>query len=395
MRILHTSDWHLGRSFHGASLRGEQQAVVDRLVEITRTERVEVVVVAGDLYDRAIPPAEAVALFDEALVRLRDTGARVVAVAGNHDSPTRVAVADQLLEQAGVAIRGDVARCTSPVTAPSDDGGPPVAFYPIPYLEPALAAPILDRPSPDGPTEAGTRRATHGAVTSRATDLIRAHAAGSGCRSVVVAHTFVAGGTTTDSERDLTVGNVDCVALDAFAGFDLVLLGHLHRAQAWDDGRVAYSGSPLPFSFSEEHQQKSVRLVDVDPRGRCRAEAIPVGVGRPIRTLRGRLDDLLRRGDLTDAEGAWVRVRLTDPELPLGAMTRIQQRFPHALLLEHVPPDRRPAGTGDARSALAECPSPLDLATRFWADQHGTEPTPAQVAILECALTAAGREADR
>ena len=224
VRLLHTSDWHLGRTFHGESLLSEQEAAVDRLVGLASEAEVDLVVIAGDLYDRAIPPADAVALFDVALVRLHATGARIVAIAGNHDSAARVAVGDEILERAGVTVRGDVGRCVRPLRFDPGDGGPSVAVYPVPYLEPALAGPVLSRLDAAADVE-GSRRVGHNEVTSRATALIRRDAASGGAtRTVVVAHTFVAGGTTTDSERDLTVGNVDLVDVSAFDGFDYVSL---------------------------------------------------------------------------------------------------------------------------------------------------------------------------
>ena len=398
MRLLHTSDWHLGRTFHGESLLSEQQEAVDRLVELAKDVEVDLVVIAGDLYDRAIPPADAITLFNEALVRLHDTGAKIVAIAGNHDSAARVAVADQLLEHAGVTIRGDVARCTRPLRLEPDDGGPTVAVYPVPYLEPSLAGPVLGRLDDTDGAEATdpSRRFRHREVTDHATTMIRRHAASLGAvRTVVVAHTFVAGGTTSDSERDLTVGNIDLVDMSAFDGFDYVALGHLHRDQPFDNGRVAYSGTPLPYSFSEERDTKSVRIVEMDTRGRCRTEVVPLGVGRPLRTLRGAFEDLLGNPDFADAEQARVRIQLTDLDLPLQAMPRLQQRFPHAAVLHHDPDGRAASGRRDVAAAVRDAATPLDLALRFWADQHGADPSEKQVAVVTEALAAAGSEDDR
>ena len=397
MRLLHTSDWHLGRTFHGESLLSEQREAVDRLVELAQDAEVDLVVIAGDLYDRAIPPADAITLFNEALVRLHDTGAKIVAIAGNHDSAARVAVADQLLEHAGVTIRGDVVRCTRPLRLDPDDGGPTVAVYPVPYLEPSLAGPLLGRLDDTdgaGATDA-SRRFRHHEVTDHATTLIRRHAASLGpVRTVVVAHTFVAGGTSSDSERDLTVGNIDLVDTSAFDGFDYVALGHLHRDQAFDNGRVAYSGTPLPYSFSEERDTKSVRIVEMDTRGLCRTEVVPLGVGRPLRTLRGAFDDLLGNPDFADAERARVRIQLTDPDLPLQAMPRLQQRFPHAVVLQHEPDGHVAAGSGDVASAVRSGLRPLDLTLRFWSELHGADASEAQQAVLRDALAIAGREDD-
>lgn len=392
MRILHTSDWHLGRNFHGESLLAEQRQVVDRLVDIVRDRGIDLVVIAGDLYDRAIPPTDAVRLFDDALVALRKTGASVVAITGNHDSPSRVAVANRVLEQAGVAVRGDVSRCAKPLRFEPYDDGPPVHVYPVPYLEPSLAGPELDRldVTTGDADQPESRRAGHGKVTNQATALIRQHASAAGpIRTVVVAHTFVDGGTETDSERALSIGSIDRVGLSAFDGFDYVALGHLHRSQDFDNGRIAYSGSPLPYSFSEEGSTKSVRIVEMDAAGSRSTEVVPLGVGRPLRTLTGRIDELLQSPAFGDAEEARVRVRLTDNELPLQAMARLQQRFPHAVVLEHKPEGHLAPGGTDVAHAVANAETPLDLTLRFWRDQHGREATGPQQQVLARAIAAA------
>lgn len=394
VRILHTSDWHLGRSFHGASLMHEQEEVIDRIVELARDQKVDLVVIAGDLYDRAIPPTDAVTLFGDALERLSETGAKIVAVAGNHDSPSRVAVADRVLERAGVAVRGDVSRCIQPLQFDPADGGPRVSVYLVPYLEPSLAAPALTQLDETSEAE-GTRHAGHHEVTDYATELIRRHVSGNKpTRTVVVAHTFVDGGKVTDSERALSIGNIDRVGVSAFGGFDYVALGHLHRDQSFDDGRLAYSGSPLPYSFSEENHTKSVRIVEMDAAGQCTTEVVPLNIGRPLRTLSGRIDDLLKRAVFADAEQARVRFRLTDPEPPLQAMSRLKARFPHAAMLEHKPHGRlsaRESGIVHAMDGLESSEEPLELALRFWARQHGAVASDAQRDILAAALEATVR----
>jgi len=401
MRILHTSDWHLGRTFHGASLLDEQAQALDRIVELTSEAGIELVVIAGDLYDRALPPAEAVTLFGEAIARLRLTGATVVAISGNHDSSIRVGVHDSLMTATGVTIRGDVRRATEPVMVEPADGGPPVAVYPVPYLDPTLAGPVLafaSEPEPEPETDITSRhRLRHDEVTRLATDRIRADlAARRGARSVVVAHTFVEGGITCESERELTVGNIESVGVDAFSGFDYVALGHLHGSQERDGARVAYSGTPLPYSFSEEGQTKSVRIVEIAPDATLTVEVVPLGVGRSLRTIEGTIDDLLSRAELADAEPARVRVLLTDTYLPMQAMARLRERFPYAAELRHRPEGVEP-GSGGAteRDTTDPAASPLALTLQFWAEQHGAEADVAEAELLGTALDAAGRSADQ
>ena len=222
MRLLHTSDWHLGRNFHGASLLDEQGEALDRIVELAREARVDLVVIAGDLYDRAIPPAEAVTLFNDTLARLRRAGIAVVAIAGNHDSHVRVSVYDQLLSDLGVTIRGSVSRAAEPVLVQPAGGGAPVAVYPLPYLEPVVDGPRLlsflqEIADSEGPV-AVPERFNHELTTRLALDAIRRDLRRRpDTRSVLVAHSFVAGGLSCESERELSVGQVDRVSVEAFS----------------------------------------------------------------------------------------------------------------------------------------------------------------------------------
>ena len=398
MRILHTSDWHLGRQFHGASLRREQGEALARIVDLVAEHRVELVVIAGDLYDRAIPPADAVELFDDTLVSLRELGTSVVAISGNHDSSVRVGFGDRLLASAGVTIRGDVRRCAQPIVFDASDGGPPVAVYPVPYLDPIAVSHHLGPSAPaDGHTPGQPlRRLTHDRATAWALDQVRADLATRSSRSIVVAHTFVNGGAATGSERELTVGDVDLVGLGTVAGFDYVALGHLHRPQSWLDETVAYSGSPVPYSFTEEGHPKSVRLVDLAPDGSVSVQLEALAAGRPLRTLTGELEHLLADRSLAAHEGAFVRAVLTDRHLPLQAMSRLQRRFPHAVELRHQPPVEAdahlpvvvPTGAADLRRA-----DPFALSVRFLAEQRGFPAGPAERTILTAAFDDARREA--
>jgi exonuclease SbcD len=387
MRLLHTSDWHLGRSFHGASLLEEQKAAIARITGLAREHAVDAVLIAGDIYDRAIPPAEAVAVFNDALAALSAGGTAVVAIAGNHDSRVRVSVYDPLLSAFGVTIRGDVARAAEPVLVTPRAGGEPVAIYPLPYLEPAVDGPALSDELVRPRHEEVTRQ-----VLERIRDDLRARP---GHRSVLVAHTFVAGGETSESERELTIGNVDRVPVEAFAGFDYVALGHLHGSQQLDGPRVAYSGTPLPYSFSEQHHTKSVRIVELDAAGNAAVEIVPLGVGRSLCTIEGGIEQLLREPQFARAEDAWVRVILTDEVLPLQAMARLRGRFPHVAELRHRPPDVLRSTASERNQQVRQATSPLALATSFFADQQGREASEAEAELLQEALEAVGKGGDR
>lgn len=387
MRFLHTSDWHLGRQFHGASLLQEQADALDRIVELAAEAEVDAVLIAGDIYDRAIPPAEAVLLFNDTLARLSRSGAAVVAIAGNHDSHVRVSIYDPLLSAFGVTIRGDVRRAHEPVLVAPRRGGAAVAVYPLPYLEPAVDGPSL--------TTAASR-ISHQEVTRLALDGIRRDLRGRPIhRSVLVAHTFVMGGEPSESERQLSIGNVDRVSVDSFAGFNYVALGHLHGSQQLDGPRVAYSGTPLPYSFSEQHHTKSVRIVELDAAGTASVEIVPLGVGRPLRTLEGPLEFLCGDPQFADAAAAWLRVILTDEVLPLQAMARLRQRFPHVAELRHRPPELQRSTATERQETVRQATSPLALALAFFADQQGRPAGSSEAELLRQALESSGRGGER
>ncbi|MGN5630570.1 exonuclease SbcCD subunit D [Streptomyces sp. AC154] len=338
MKILHTSDWHLGRSFHRVSLLEAQAAYLDHLVATVRDHEVDAVLVAGDVYDRAVPPLSAVQLFDDALHRLAEAGVPTVMISGNHDSARRLGVGAGLIGRAGIHLRTDPAHCATPVVIPDAHGD--VAFYGLPYLEPAL---VKD--------EFRAERAGHEAVLSAAMDRVRADLAArpDTTRSVVLAHAFVAGGEPSDSERDITVGGVAAVPAGVFDGVDYVALGHLHGCQTVSE-RVRYSGSPLAYSFSESDHRKTMWLIELDGAGAVTAERIDCPVPRPLARLTGRLDTLLDDPALERHEHSWVEATLTDPVRPAEPMARLVERFPHTLALAFEP-ERDPE---DPRTSYAE-----------------------------------------
>ncbi|MEV7679783.1 exonuclease SbcCD subunit D [Streptomyces sp. NPDC088341] len=325
MRILHTSDWHLGRSFHRVSLLDAQAAFLDHLVATVRDRDVDVVLVAGDVYDRAVPPLAAVELFDRALHRLAGAGVPTVMISGNHDSARRLGVGAGLMEHAGIHLRTDPAGCDTPVLL-SDAHGE-VAFYGLPYLEPAL---VRD--------EFKAAKAGHEAVLGAAMERVRADLArrAPGTRCVVLAHAFVVGGAPSDSERDITVGGVASVPVGIFDGADYAALGHLHGCQTLTE-RVRYAGSPLAYSFSETTHRKTMWLVELGPDGGIDAERVDCPVPRPLSRIRGPLDTLLGDPGLARHEDSWVEATLTDPVRPAEPMARLTERFPYTLSLVFAP----------------------------------------------------------
>jgi exonuclease SbcD len=336
MRMLHTSDWHLGRSLHRADLRAAQAAFLDDLVSVVRAEKVDVVLVAGDVYDRAVPPVDAVELCEDALLRLHATGARIVLISGNHDSARRLGFGSGLLDQAGVHLRTHVAGLARPVLL--EDAHGPVAVYGVPYAEPDAVRGELPHDIKG-----------HAGVLGHAVQRINADADTRGVRRrVVMAHGWVTGGAASESERDITVGGVGQVPADIFAGFSYVALGHLHGQQTLAP-HLRYSGSPLPYSFSEAAHRKGSWLVELDANGLQRAERVPAPTYRRLSLLRGRLADLLGSATYREFQQDFVSVTLTDPSRPEGPMDALRTRFPHILVLTFEPEGAVP----DARSYKA------------------------------------------
>lgn len=369
MRLLHTSDWHLGRSFHRVDLLGAQAAFVDHLVETVRAERVDAVLVSGDVYDRALPPVDAVRLCDEALHRLAER-TRVVLIAGNHDSAQRLGFGAGLMGAAGVHVRTGQAQVGEPIVLGGD--GETIAVYGIPYLEPELVRPAW-----------GLAARGHAAVLTEAMRRIRADAERRpGVPVVVLAHAFVTGGEPSDSERDISVGGVSHVPVGVFDGVDYAALGHLHGRQRLTE-RVRYSGSPLAYSFSEERHRKGSWLVDIGAAGVKEINFIDAPVPRPLARLRGRLDDLLTAASYDRYRGHWTQVTLTDPVRPAAAMERLRRRFPHTLVLGFEPDDGGAArGTRATWTERVTERSALDVAFDFVGEVGGLPAGPAERALL-------------
>jgi len=401
MRFLHTSDWHLGRSLHRFDLREAQQRFLGHLVETARSERVDAVLVAGDIYDRAIPPVDSVALYEDALARLRATGARVVLISGNHDSARRLGVNSALIDAAGVHLRTKPERLADPVLLGDEHGE--VAVYGIPYLEPAAGIPAaglqaagLPATGPGAQPPAGVR--SHGTVLQDAVLRIHADAAARGAtRTVVMAHAWVANGRDdaeraeaasqqgSASERDISVGGIGYVPTSLFAGFSYVALGHLHGRQTLAE-QIRYSGSPLPYSFSEKDHKKGSWLVEVGIDGKTTAEFVAAPVYRRLAELTGRIGDLLTSAEYDRYAGDFVAVTLTDTARPEAAMDRLRGRFPHVLTLAFKPDGVTADHRGYGEKVRGR--DDREVAAEFVRHVRNTEPTPAERELLDAAFAA-------
>lgn len=388
MRILHTSDWHLGRTLHGHDLHEHHESFHRELLETVRERAVDVVVIPGDVYDRAVPPVQAVSLLSCTLAALAEI-TTVVLTPGNHDSAARLGFGKELM-RAGVHLLTDTPGIEHPVAVQDEHGE--VLFFGLPFLEPDIARHSLaagEEPlarSHEAVTRAALDR-VHARVAERAT-VLEAEGARRP-RTVVLAHTFVAGGTGSESERDLTVGGVDTVPGRLFAGIDYVALGHLHGCQNLSSllgeggGAMWYSGSPLPYSLSEKNQRKAMLLVEMGAEGVEAVERIPITQPRRLVELRGSLAEVLAQG--AEHGQDWVAITVTDRERPAHLQEQLRAVFPHLLTALHEPVGRET--TSRARQVRGEV-DPLEVMDDFLAFTTGSEAAPQDRAILEDALSA-------
>lgn len=324
MRILHTSDWHIGRTFHGHSTLDALRGVLETLTAQVREHDVDVVIVAGDVFDSAAPAAACYTLLSDTLRALAQTGAEVIVTSGNHDSAARLGFQAGLLRD-GIHVLTDPAAVDRPITVADAHG--PVHFYGIPYLEPALLRTVWP----------GAR--SQAQVVGHAMDLVRADRATRGGRAVAIAHCFAAGVESTPHlERDIQQGGLDVVPLSTFTGVDYMALGHIHGRQQLAP-HIRYAGAPLHYSFGEGDKPRGSWLVDMDAAGLADVTWLDLPVPRRLVTLRGPFAQILA-APAHDAT-AWVSVEYTDDVPERDPLRRLQERFPFCAKVVHMPATRR------------------------------------------------------
>lgn len=341
MRILHTSDWHIGRSFHGHSTLEALSEVLEVLVGQVEERGVDVVVIAGDVFDSAAPSAACYPLLTRTLAALAEAGARVVVTSGNHDSAARLGFQSALLRD-DITVVTDPLSVGTPVTI--EDAHGPVHFYGIPYLEPAIVRHLWP----------GAELRSQAQTMAHAMDLVRRDLSARGGRSIAIAHCFAAGVEATPGvEREIRQGGLDNVPFPVFDGPDYVALGHIHGRQSLSD-RVRYAGAPLHYSFGEAGKPRGSWLVELDAAGLSSAEWLALPVPRPLVTLRAPFDDLLSDAALDAHVDHWVRAEYTDPTPQIDPMRRLQARFPWCATVAHLPAEaRQDDGRGYARRVRA------------------------------------------
>ncbi|MFI6868543.1 exonuclease SbcCD subunit D [Nocardia sp. NPDC050406] len=386
MRILHTSDWHIGRTFHGVDLLADQACSLAAIAALVDSEGVDVVVVPGDVYDRSIPSADAIAVCNRGFEAIRAAGATIVATSGNHDSPTRLGALGSFAAAGGLHLRTTIAEVNRPVVVADAHGE--VAFYGIPYLEPDITR--VELGVPQARSHAEILDAAMGLIRADLAQRQRAVPAGGTARSVVLAHAFVVGGEATGSERSISVGGVETVPLRAFDGIDYVALGHLHSPQTLSES-VRYSGSPLPYSFGERSHRKAVWLVELDGSGLREVRRVDLPVVRGLSQISGNLEELLTEPEFAAAENDYVAATLTDHARPVDALRKLRTRFSHAVHVEWV----RPEGNPELRyRERVHGRRDTEIAHTFLTDVRGT-PSASEMHWVEKALAAAVREPER
>lgn len=371
MRFLHTSDWHIGRQFHNISLLEDQAHILEQILSIAKDQDIDALLVAGDIYDRSVPPANAVELLDQTFDRIcRDLKIPLIVIAGNHDGPQRLGFASRQMTAAGLHIAGPLSADTMTVTLEDQHGK--VDFYGVPFCTPSEVQFLLDVKI----------TSYEQAVAELLSRISKQHK--STHRSVVLSHLFIDGCEPTESERPLSIGGLDKVSAEHFKVFNYTALGHLHAPQAKGTDTIRYSGSILKYSFSEENQQKSVSIVEMDKTGACTVEKISLSPRRDLRVIEGALSDLLKAGESDPGYQDYLMVRLTDTHAILDIMSKLREVYPNVLHLE------RPgllAAKGQHivdRSLLKR--GELTMFQDFYQQMSGTPLSPDQSAIIASTL---------
>jgi len=324
MRILHTSDWHLGRIFHGIHLTEEQAYLLEQFIAIAKESKPDVIVIAGDIYDRSVPPTEAINLLDEVITRiLVDFQIPIIIIAGNHDSPDRLGFGSRLLQEKGLHIYGRFSPEIAKVVIPDTHGS--VNFYPLTYVEPAIVRNELQEADLQG----------HDQSMYRLLERIRATLE-QGSRNVLISHSFVAGGEESESERPLAIGGSGAVNSAYFKDFAYVALGHLHQAQKIGAEHIRYSGSLMKYSFSEVNHRKSVTLIDLDKAGKTSIEKIELKPRHDLRKIEGYLQEILNNASKDGSRDDYLMVTLQDEGALLDPIGMLKSVYPNIMHIERL-----------------------------------------------------------
>ncbi len=321
MRFIHTSDWHIGRLFQNVSLLEDQLYFLQQIKNYAVQHCIDALVIAGDIFDRSVPPAEAVDALNSFLEDFtRELSIPVIMISGNHDSAKRLRFGSQYMRQAGLHILGDIRGVAQPVVLETATG--PVHFFGLPYHDPVEVREAFS-------CEVKTYDEAHSYLAN-----IALEARTPGTPSVLISHCFIDGASESDSERPLSIGGADRVSYQPLSDFDYVALGHLHGPQYKGEAHIRYSGSPLKYSFSEHQQNKGVCLVEMNDQGFVSQQHLELIPKRNLRIIEGELEALLEQGKRDAAADDYILARLTDKHDLLDPLGRLRQVYPNTLQME-------------------------------------------------------------
>ncbi|ASA57700.1 exonuclease SbcCD subunit D [Vibrio gazogenes] len=322
MKFIHTSDWHLGRQFHNVSLIADQSAVLAQLVAFIEENPVDAVIVAGDIYDRSVPPTVAIELLNQVIHQICGTlNTPMILIPGNHDGAERLGFGAEQMKNAGLHIISDFKQMLEPVILRSQSAGE-VAFYGIPYSDPETVRAAFQ-----------TSVTTHDDAHQLLTRKVHEHTSPTQ-KQVLISHCFVDGAIESESERPLSIGGSDRVSHEHFIDFDYVALGHLHQPQQKGAPYIRYSGSLMKYSFSEQHQKKGFTRVELNQDGFVSAEHIELTAPHEMRILEGELNTILEQGKTDPKHLDYLLVRLMDKHAILNPMEKLRAVYPNVLHLE-------------------------------------------------------------
>ena len=368
MKLIHLSDLHLGKRLNDFSLGEDQEYILNQILGIVEAEAPDAVVIAGDVYDKAIPSVEAVGLFDEFLVRLAKLNTQIFVISGNHDSPERIAFGNRLLDAAGLHLSPVYSGRVEPITL--EDAFGPVHFYLLPFVKPLH----VRRFYPDDPTDTYTQ-ALSAAVEHMDIDERQ--------RNILVTHQFVTGAARSDSE-ELCVGGADNVDSAVFQAFDYVALGHIHSPQHCGSEKVRYCGTPLKYSFSEVKDQKSVTVAELKEKGNLTIRTVPLKPLRELVELRGTFAELTDKSfyEHTTWQTDYTHLTLTDEEDIPDAIGKLRLIYQGLMKLDYD--NARTRSNGEITGAeVQRARSPLELFADFYALQNNRPMTQEQLVFVE------------
>lgn len=368
MRFIHISDLHIGKRVNEFSMLEDQAFILTRIINIIDEKKADAVIIAGDVYDKAIPSAEAVELFDDFLVRLANRGLKVFVISGNHDSAERIAFGGRLMDKSGIYMSPVYSGKVEPVVL-SDEYGE-INVYMLPFVKPAN----VRRYHPESEIASYTD-AVKAAVDAMTIDRAE--------RNILVTHQFVTGAVRTESE-EVSVGGSDNVDACVFADFDYVALGHIHRSQKCMSEHILYSGTPLKYSFSEAKDQKSVTVLDIGKKGELSLDLVPLSPLRDMAELKGTYDELTLKSfwENTSYTQDYIHITLTDEEDVPDALSKLRVIYKNIMKLDYDNKRTRTANEINGADSIAE-KTPFEHFSTFYELQNGQAMSEEQQAFVK------------